>query len=176
MSAQIFSCLQFYKDKSILVTGTTGFVAKVLLEKILRVLDVKRVYILIRAKKGQQVAERFQNQIINSKCFDLIRQKYGKDFDDFISRKVVPVDGDLLKPELGLSAEAKQDLVDNLNVIINSAASVDFNSSLQVALDINYYGVQRVLNLARECKQLENFIHVSTAYVNSDKFGQLSHK
>lgn len=50
---QTFSCVRFYDQKSILITGTTGFVAKVLLEKILRVLDVRCVYILIRAKKGQ---------------------------------------------------------------------------------------------------------------------------
>lgn len=52
MHSQVFSCLEFYKNKSLLITGTTGFVAKVLLEKILRVLDVKRIFILIRAKKG----------------------------------------------------------------------------------------------------------------------------
>ena len=52
----------------------------------------------------------------------------------------MPLDGDLLKPGLGLSLEARQDVINNVNVIINSAASVDFNSSLKVALEINYYG------------------------------------
>jgi thioester reductase-like protein len=65
----------------------------------------------------------------------------------------------------------RQEIVENVNIIINSAASVDFNSPIKVALEINYYGVQKVLELAEECKNLENFVHVSTAYVNSDKLG-----
>jgi fatty acyl-CoA reductase len=44
---------EFYKDKTIFITGTTGFVGKVVLEKILRTLpDFKRIYIMVRPKKG----------------------------------------------------------------------------------------------------------------------------
>ncbi len=64
-----------------------------------------------------------------------------------------------------------QMIIDNVNVMINCAASVDFNSPLYEALDINYFGTQRVFELACQVKNLENFVHVSTAYVNSDKFG-----
>jgi len=51
-------------------------------------------------------------------------------------------------------------------VIINSAASVNFNDPLQEALQINYFGSRRILALAKECKVLETLCHVSTAYVN----------
>lgn len=46
------SCLNFYKGKSLLITGCTGFEAKVILEKVLRVLEVRKVYVLVRSKKG----------------------------------------------------------------------------------------------------------------------------
>jgi fatty acyl-CoA reductase len=43
----------FYKDKVIFITGTTGFVGKVVLEKILRSLpDFKKIYVMVRPKKG----------------------------------------------------------------------------------------------------------------------------
>jgi fatty acyl-CoA reductase len=43
----------FYRDKTIFLTGTTGFVGKVVLEKILRSLsDFKKIYIMVRPKKG----------------------------------------------------------------------------------------------------------------------------
>ena len=46
----------FYREKTILVTGTTGFLGKVLLEKILYSLsEVRRVYVLIRNKKGSSL-------------------------------------------------------------------------------------------------------------------------
>jgi alcohol-forming fatty acyl-CoA reductase len=44
----------FYKDKTIFITGTTGFVGKVVLEKIMRSLgDFKRIYLMVRPKKGK---------------------------------------------------------------------------------------------------------------------------
>ena len=46
----------FYKNKTIFLTGTTGFVGKVVLEKLLRSLgDFRRIYIMVRAKKSQTV-------------------------------------------------------------------------------------------------------------------------
>ena len=43
---------EFYNDKCIFLTGVTGFVAKVLLEKLIRAIPrFGKIYILIRAKK-----------------------------------------------------------------------------------------------------------------------------
>lgn len=58
----------FYDDSTILVTGGTGFLGKVLIEKILRTcLNVQCVYILLRTKKGlssdQRYAELIQNPV-----------------------------------------------------------------------------------------------------------------
>ena len=44
---------EFYRDKTIFITGTTGFIGKVVLEKILRSLSTfKKLYIMVRTKKG----------------------------------------------------------------------------------------------------------------------------
>lgn len=37
------------------------------------------------------------------------------------------------------------------------------------ALEINVAGTLRVFEFARKCRNLENFLHVSTAYVNSNR-------
>lgn len=43
------------KGKHIFITGGTGFLGKVLLEKILRrAPDIGKIYLLVRAKKGKQ--------------------------------------------------------------------------------------------------------------------------
>lgn len=54
---------------------------------------------------------------------------------------------------------------------MNCAASVDFNAQLIDAININVRGTLRMMELARQTKNLENFVHVSTCYVNSDKRG-----
>jgi len=57
-------------------------------------------------------------------------------------------------------------LIDTTQVIINSAASVNFNDPLHDALNINYFGSLRMLDLAKSCKNIMAYCHVSTAYVN----------
>lgn len=53
---------QFYKDKSIFITGASGFMGKVLLEKLLySCSDVKQIMILVRPKRGKSAAQRVQD-------------------------------------------------------------------------------------------------------------------
>ncbi len=70
----------------------------------------------------------------------------------------------------------RSDIIEHINVIINCAASVDFNSRLDEAIKINVYGTLKMFELAQQSKRLENFLHVSTAYVNSDKKGIIQEK
>ena len=72
---------------------------------------------------------------------------------------------------LAIKLMDREMLVRELNVIINIAASVNFNDPIQDALDINYFGCLRMLDLASECANLAIFTHVSTCYVNCEKFG-----
>ena len=52
---------RFYADTGILVTGTTGFVGKGILEKLMRVCPrITAIFILIRPKKNQTIEQRFK--------------------------------------------------------------------------------------------------------------------
>jgi fatty acyl-CoA reductase len=164
-----------------LVTGTTGFLGKVLLEKLLYALPmVNRIYVLIRAKKGSKLNERFKREILDSPCFDRLRDKYGHGFAKFIESKVHPMykdywfsEGDLLKEGLGLSALDFKELSENCEIIMNCAASVDFNARLDDAININIKWEFRMMELARKCQRLVSFTHVSTCYVNCTLRGRV---
>jgi fatty acyl-CoA reductase len=52
-----------------MVSGCTGFVGKVVLEKILRSLDVKRIFIMVRPRKGTTIEKRIQDTIFSSPVF-----------------------------------------------------------------------------------------------------------
>ena len=57
---------EFYKGRSVFITGATGFMGKVLVEKLLRSCpDVGRLYLLMRPAKGMDVAQRLQDLINN---------------------------------------------------------------------------------------------------------------
>lgn len=57
---------EFYQDKSIFITGATGFMGKVLVEKLLRSCPgIERVYLLLRPSKGKDVTCRLEELINN---------------------------------------------------------------------------------------------------------------
>ena len=81
---------------------------------------------------------------------------------------MVPVAGDLIIDKLGLSEADRAMVTAETDVVINCAASVNFDDPLLDALEINYFGCLRMLQLAKECPNILTFTHVSTAYVNSN--------
>jgi hypothetical protein len=65
------SILPFFKDKSIFLTGATGLLGKVVLEKILRDLpEVRQIFVLVRAdpKKNTQPKKRLAKDILGTVC------------------------------------------------------------------------------------------------------------
>lgn len=50
---------EWYAGQSVLITGATGFMGKVMVEKLLRSCsEVSAVYVLIRTKKGKNAKQR----------------------------------------------------------------------------------------------------------------------
>lgn len=59
----------FYAGKSIFITGATGFMGKVLVEKLLRSCSqLNRIFVLLRAKKNIDPIDRL-NDLLNSPVF-----------------------------------------------------------------------------------------------------------
>ncbi|KAL3209797.1 hypothetical protein MRX96_037609 [Rhipicephalus microplus] len=64
---------EFFADKCVFLTGITGFLGKVVLEKLLRSCpDIGNIYVLVREKKGLKSKDRL-NQILNEKLFSKIQ-------------------------------------------------------------------------------------------------------
>ncbi|NWQ59720.1 FACR1 reductase, partial [Neopipo cinnamomea] len=151
----------YYNGKTVLITGATGFVGKVLVEKLLRSSpEVKAVYILVRPKAGQSMQERVAN-MLKCKVFDRVRE----DCPNF-HEKIKPINAELTQPKLAISAEDEEELLTRVNIVFHCAATVRFDEPLKHALQLNVMGTQRLLELARQMQNLEAFIHISTAYAN----------
>nr|XP_021208593.1 fatty acyl-CoA reductase wat isoform X1 [Bombyx mori]XP_021208594.1 fatty acyl-CoA reductase wat isoform X1 [Bombyx mori] len=154
---------QFYAGTTALITGGTGFIGKQLIEKLLRSCDVKRIYILMRSKKGKSMPERLQSQF-NEPVYDNLRSQQ----PDF-ARKVIPVEGDISELGVGLNDEDRMKLAQEVNVIFHVAATTRFEEPLKKATFINVRGTREILELAKCCKDLRSFVHVSTAFSNATK-------
>lgn len=142
---------EFYQAKCILVTGASGFVGKVLIEKLLSTMpNIERIYLLIRCKRnGKSAEDRLKDELIDSRIFQL-RKNCSYPFD-----KLIAIDGDLTRPRLGLSDKDYSTLVENVSIVFHSAATVRFVGPLKQFIEQNVLGTESIMKLCREMKQLE---------------------
>ncbi|CAH9093397.1 unnamed protein product [Cuscuta europaea] len=167
--------MEFLVGKSILITGATGFLAKVLVEKILRTQpDIKKLYLLIRASDSISAIKRFNTEVMDSELFRVVKEQYGEKFKALVEEKVFPVAGDISFKDLGI--ENAEQLLRELDIVINSAATTVFDERYDVAMSINTMGAKNVLNFAKKCHNLKMIVHVSTAYVCGDRIGIIPEK
>ncbi|XP_049638844.1 fatty acyl-CoA reductase 2-like [Suncus etruscus] len=151
----------FYEGKSILITGATGFLGKVLLEKLLRTSpDFRVIYILVRPKAGQTPQQRV-DQMLSCKLFDKVREACPN-----VCEKIRAIYADLNHQDLDISKEDMQELLESTNIVFHCAATVQFNESLRKAVQLNVIATQKLLHMANQMPSLEAFVHISTAYSN----------
>lgn len=164
LGAPVPSVVDFYAGKNVMVTGATGFLGKVLVEKILRSCPMLgSLYVLVRPKEGQSPEERIKLMTC-CKLFDRLRQEQPE-----FEAKIIPVDSELTQPKLGISTADEDHLVATINVIFHCAATIRFNEPLKHALQLNVVATQQLLALAQRMKHLEVFLHTSTAYANCNR-------
>ncbi|XP_039007151.1 alcohol-forming fatty acyl-CoA reductase-like isoform X2 [Hibiscus syriacus] len=170
---ELGSVLQFLDNKSILVTGGTGFLAKIFVEKILRVQpNVKKLYLLVRAADHKSAIHRLHNEIIGKDLFKILKEKHGKNFTSFISEKIGVIPGDMSRQDLGVEDSGLvQDIFKDVDVLLNLAATTNFDERYDVALGLNTMGVKYVVDFAKQCVKLHVLVHVSTAYVSGERSG-----
>lgn len=154
--------VDFYRNRSILITGGSGFIGKVLIEKLLRTCPkVRRIFVLIRPKWNKQPSERLQ-ELLEAPLFDAVRTP------ELIS-KVHVVEGDVTRPNLGMSEQNLLRIMNEVSVIYHSAATVKFDEPLKQSVAINIAGTKNMIDVCRKIPQLAALVHVSTAYANCDQ-------
>ncbi|HSZ22817.1 MAG TPA: AMP-binding protein, partial [Candidatus Sulfotelmatobacter sp.] len=152
---------QVLKDRRILLTGSTGFLGKVFLAILLRWHpEIEHVYLLIRGDRRSSTS-RFRREILDSPVFGPLRDHLGDKFDRYIEEKIVVVPGDITNDGL-LGEEAKPFKPGSLDAVVHSAGLVNFEASLEKAIEVNTTGVANVIEFCRKVGAA--MMHVSTCY------------
>ncbi|KAI4989448.1 hypothetical protein ZWY2020_036765 [Hordeum vulgare] len=168
---------EFLGGKNFLITGGTGFLAKVIIEKILRTTpDVGKIYLLIKAKDSEAAMKRLQNEIVNTELFKYLQQLRGVDYNHFLARKLVAVVGNVGEANMGIAPKMADEIAKEVDIIINSAGNTTFDERYDIAMDVNVMGSFRLMSFARRFRKLKLFLHVSTAYVNGMRQGVVLEK
>ena len=90
-----------------MMTGVTGFVGKVLLEKFLSCMPtIGKIFLLIRDKPKYTLEERLTKEIFGSKIFKPLFERR-PELLQVIRERIVPIKGDLVLKGLGLDPQVR---------------------------------------------------------------------
>jgi thioester reductase-like protein len=160
--------------KRIMLIGVTGFIGKVWLVNLLMDLpEIGRVYLLIRRQKSNPALGRFEKLVEESPVFDPLYKRYGAGLARFLRERVEVVEGDVSQPNLGLAPDVAEDLRKNLDLIINSSGLTDFNPDLRDALLTNVDAAVGIVEFIRNSDHA-GLLHLSTCYVAGTRDGRVS--
>ncbi|VAH87293.1 unnamed protein product [Triticum turgidum subsp. durum] len=120
------SCVNL--SRAVAAARRPGFATAVLIEKILRTNpDVGKMYVLIKAKDSETALQRLQNEVVDTELFKRLQEIHGDDYHGFITRKLVPVVGDVREANIGIAPELADEIAERVDIIVNSAANTTFD-------------------------------------------------
>jgi nucleoside-diphosphate-sugar epimerase len=126
------------------VTGATGLVGEGVLRQMLRNEPGLEAFALVR----------------NEPSWKALAVRLGS-----LASRVVPVRGDITQSGLGLESAVRQRVERETRIVVHAAADTSFSRSLDRARFVNTLGTYHVAEVASECRQLDRFVYVSTAFV-----------
>ena len=160
--------------KRVAITGATGFLGTALTERLLRcVPDCELVLVVRPGRRG--AAARVQRDVLRNDAFDRLREQCAnpssrETYDEMTARRVRAVAGDVSVDGLGLDDDDRAVLA-GCDIVIHSAATVNFDSALDDAVEVNLLGPARVAAVLAEAGSQAHMIAVSTCYVAGSRRG-----
>jgi HAD superfamily hydrolase (TIGR01490 family) len=154
------------KGKTLLVTGSTGFLGKSIVEKCLRSIpEVARINLAIRSSPRRPASERLEREVLSSPAFKRLKEELGEaKFAKLVKDKLAVIEIDLGRDGLGLSDESRAELR-SCDIVIHSAAAVEFDNPVDLSAQTNLLGAARLVEALKASGAKPHLVHISTAYV-----------
>src|SRR5438105_3722650 len=124
------------RGKRILLTGVTGFLGMALFERLLADVPDTKIVVLARGRYGSPAEDRIR-ELITRSGFNALRERIGDEgIRGALAERVTIIEGDV--------AEDLPSLPDGIDVVFHCAATVSFDSPVDVAFAINVTGARRL--------------------------------
>jgi fatty acyl-CoA reductase len=107
---------EFYKEQVVFLTGATGGLGGCLLYKLSIVLDVQRLYVLIRGSENTAL-ERWKHTM---------PEQFRHIEDRIRVGKTILIPGNMTKECYGITAETLRKIEQEVTIIIHAAANISF--------------------------------------------------
>ena len=144
--------------KRIFLTGVTGFLGQVILERLLADFPETSIVLLVRSQTGASSVDRV-HYLTRKPSFDRLRGSLGSDdaLLRLLDERIEVVDGDF--------SRSQPDIPGDIDVVIHSAATVAFDPPIDEAFQTNLFGAMNLYRAVLAGGSRPALVHVSTAYV-----------
>lgn len=143
-----------YHPKNILITGSTGYLGIHILEEFLENEEGK-IYCIIRKDPGLS---------IYTKLLQKLHYYFDKKYDDLLNTRIIAINGDICKPNFGLNQKELLNLVQNIDIVINSAANVAHFGKYKNFYNTNVESVKYIVDFCKNYNK--KLYHISTTGVS----------
>ncbi|KAE8141703.1 male sterility protein-domain-containing protein [Aspergillus pseudotamarii] len=146
--------LEYYKNKSIFVTGAPGFLGTVIIYRLISLCEVQHVYVLCRG--GIQRLRSNWSQVLPEEIMNTLCDP----------SRITVFDGDVRLPDMGISKNKLDMVRTQVDVIIHAASSINLGTPLAGLFDVIIRSSDMIGGFALSCSKLRRFVYISTAYAN----------
>lgn len=140
---------------NILLTGATGYLGIHILNDLIMNTN-SNVYCLIRNKNNSSSKERLSKKL---------NYYFGNKLLKYMDKRINVIVADISKPKFGLSDNEYEDLGNNIDLVIHSAAIVDHYGNKDLFNSINVIGTNNIIDFCKDYSIYMN--HISTTSVSA---------
>lgn len=145
------------KHNSVLLLGSTGFLGSHILDSYFSNNTNNTIYCIIR-RKGLSTSP-------SERLKKTLNYYFGAKYDNYIDKnKIIVIEGDISQKNFGLSVENLNLLMDNIDIVINSAALVKHYGNTKTFSQINIDGTKTIIDVCK--KYNKKFYHISTLSIS----------
>lgn len=142
---------------NILLTGATGFLGSHILAEIINTYPNVTLYCVIRNKPNKNYKDRLK---------EILHFYFGEKYDLLIGDKIIPIDGDLVRDNLGIDVTLYKTLIGKIDYVINGASLVKHFGDYNLFYNSNVVTVKNLIKFAKEANATLN--HISTTSVSGN--------
>uniref|UniRef100_A0A1B6D6G9 Fatty acyl-CoA reductase n=2 Tax=Clastoptera arizonana TaxID=38151 RepID=A0A1B6D6G9_9HEMI len=155
---------EVFANSNILLTGVSGFLGSIILEKLLRSCsEISNIFVLMRSKNGKTPVFRFK-EICQSRLFERVRMENPSNFT-----KVTVMSYEPSKEELGLKPLDLAKIRSSVSIVIHAGITQRPDISLKDAIFTNINTTQNLLHIVKQIPTLEAFVQVSTVLCHHEE-------
>lgn len=142
-------------ENDIFLIGSTGFLGSHVLYELLHQTSAK-IYCLIRGTSEKHSKLRLQERL---------HEYFGEALDRYFDDRIIVMNGDFSKQNLGLSKAKYQFLLENIKTVINTAAVVKHIGKYDYFYKMNILSVENLIHFCKSCED-SHLVHISTLSVS----------